>query len=213
MSDPVITATPVATPSEAAPAALPVAAAPARKVVATPGRAAFVRPAASVAAPVAAEPVAAPIVTEPAKPARSNIPVRIANRMAHLEETAKQVDVYRALMAPRAKEDLAALPETQRKSIIKKVGDDPAAQIAYLNELREGGFITPAANTTARPAPATTSENPQNGPAAGALADEDVAAFKRHADLKARWPQEAAAFFLGNREAIKRGAEKSQTRN
>jgi hypothetical protein len=136
----------------------------------------------------------------------------VANELKSLRDTANDAKADREALAPFAKEALAGLPESVRKGILKRAGESPRAQLNALAELKEMGLLPSASTTTtARPAPATTSASPLQGPAsaAGPSSDPDVAAFRKYEELLSRSQFRAAQFYNANGAAIRAGKTKS----
>ncbi len=134
---------------------------------------------------------------------------RLTARVAELEAQAAKASGYAAVIANRAVAELGALNDKARAYVTAAAGDDPAKQLATIDQMRASGLLETPAPVVASAAPATTSAAPvapvvrDTTPARGAPPD---AGAGRVTDHRAEWerlqkinPIAAAAY--GNRHA------------
>ncbi len=134
---------------------------------------------------------------------------------AHLSETQKLqklVDELRprseraieleAQVAAYAQRELAALPDAVRAAVTKHAGEDPAAIMKMIAQIRDAGFLTaPAPAPAAAPPPVIANTAPANAapPPAAPGVPNHLATWT---SLKTTNPVEAARYLLRHRAAI-----------
>lgn len=168
-------------------------------------------PAAVPAAPAAATPAAAP----PAAPAAATAPVApqpaAETPAAAVVPSDPRVDGLMAALRESVDEQLAAVPEGVRKTVLDLAGADPIAQRSVLAKLKANGLVAApiptGATTGAQIAPLPTAAAPTD-------LDPDVQVFRQWEALKSSGsPATAAQIYASSSAAIQRGRAKAAPSN
>lgn len=200
MSDPVNPGAPVApeAPPPSAPAQPPAAAPPTTPAVRT------LNPyAAASARPQSAAPTQPPAVVPPAPPAAPAPDVDALRR---------DMDGLRAVIAGTVAQDLAAVAENVRASVLAIAGDDPVAQRRTLDALRANGIAAPPSATPAPIAPPATTINapPSVAPEVRTQEGADADVLRRYEALRRDGNHYLAGqFLLSNAGAIERAQSRT----